>query len=121
MGQQNVAFRLLAVIDHHVHHIAGLYSQFSARAAELLNGHRTFGFIPEIDDGVLGGNLENRALANLALRGRQMGILVEQRFVAFAIRQDQIVHLFFALIDGHYRRLRETLHQPIAGTYNRET
>ena len=68
--EQNVAFGALAVIDHHVDHVAGLHGDVAAGVRELLDGNQAFGLVSEIDDDFLGGDFEDAALQHLALGGR---------------------------------------------------
>ena len=62
MGEQDVPLRLLAVLDHHIDHVAGLHRDLPVRTLKLLQGNDAFGLITEIDDDVFSGNAENGTL-----------------------------------------------------------
>ena len=98
--QQHIPFRLLAVLDHHIHGVAGPYRNLAAGSLELLDGDDAFALVPEIDDDILGGDTQDRALQNLVGGGRgEVAVIVEKILVAFG---DPLVHLPVVLVYGHY-------------------
>ncbi len=104
MREQHVAFRLLALLDHHIDHVAGLHRHFAARRAKLLDGDDAFGLVSEIDDHVLGGDSKDGALQNFVGRGRgEVAVIVEKILV---VLRDQLVHLPIVLVYGHYASAR---------------
>ena len=89
MREQDVAFEALAVIDHHVDHVAGLDAHLAIGVLELLDGDQTFGLVAEVDDDFLGVYLEDGPLQDLALRGgREVAIILEQVLVIFFAGQN---------------------------------
>ena len=99
MGEQDVSFNLLAMVDHHVHDVAGPDGDFAARTLKLLDRNEAFGLVSEIDDDVFGGQAENGSLQYLIGGGRrEMAVVVEQFFVA--VRRC-LVQLRVILLVGH--------------------
>ncbi len=83
MREQDVSFNLLAMVDHHVHDIAGPDGDFAALTLKLLDRNNAFGLVSEIDDDVLGGQAENGSLQYFVGRGRrEMAVVIQQFFVA---------------------------------------
>ena len=82
--EQDVPFEALAVIDHHVDHIARLDANFAIRALELLDGNQAFGFVAEVYDDFFGVDFEDGPLQDLAFRrGSEMAVVLEKVLVIF--------------------------------------
>ena len=68
-------------------------------ALELLDRDQAFGLVSEIDDHVLGGDAQDRALQNLVGGRRgEVAVIVEKILVAFG---DLLVRLPVVLVYGH--------------------
>src|SRR5579862_4647181 len=79
VGEQDVAFLRFAMVDHDVHHVARLYGELSRWREKLLDGDQALGLVSDIHDHFLGGDLEDRALQDLALGWRSyLRVLLEQ-------------------------------------------
>ena len=98
--EQDVAFGLLAVVDHDIDHVARLHRDFAAGALKLLDRNDAFGLVAEIDDHVFGGDAENRSLQNFVGGGRrEMAVVVEKILV---VVRDLLVRLPVVRVYGHY-------------------
>src|SRR5215470_15885043 len=62
--KQDIAFRLLAVLDHHVDRIADAYSKLPRAGLELLDGNNALALITEIDNYIFGRDSKYSALQN---------------------------------------------------------
>ena len=88
------------MIDHHVYRVAGTYRDPPAGSLELLDGDKPFALVPEIDDHILGGDAQDRALQNLVGGGRsEVAVIVEKILVTFG---DLLVRLPVIFVYGHY-------------------
>ncbi len=101
MGELDVAFGLLAMLDHHVDHVAGLNRDLAGGTLKLIDGNDAFGFVAEVDHHVLGGDAENGALKNLVGGGwGEVTIVFEKMLV--------VVSLPVVRVHGHLS-LRQSL------------
>ena len=97
--EQDVAFGLLAVIDHDVDHVAGLHRDFAVGILKLLERNEAFGLVSEVDDHIFGGDREDRTLQNfVGGRRGEVAVIFEKILV---ILRDHLVHLPFVLVYGH--------------------
>src|SRR5262249_33145444 len=73
--EQHVTLWPLAVIDHHVDHLARLHLYFAVCVLKLFDRNQAFGLVTEIDYYFLGVDFENGALQDLAF-GRRTEVAV---------------------------------------------
>jgi hypothetical protein len=99
MREEDIAFHLLAVVDHHIDDVAALNRDLASRRLELFDRDDAFGLISEIDDHIFGGDAKDGTLHYFigGWRGK-LTIIFEQMLVVFG---DRRVHLPVVLVYGH--------------------
>ena len=65
-GENNVAFHVFGVLEQDIDDITNLYRDVSVRIDELRNGNDAFRFVSDVDNDIRIGDLQNRALHDLA-------------------------------------------------------
>ena len=105
MGQQHVAFGLLAVpVDHDIDGIAGLEGDYAVRLADLFNRNEAFEFITEIDDDFLGGDFYDVTLQQFPFGGRREVTIVLDEMLVIFLAGEVYVHRSFIRAAGHAPR-----------------
>jgi hypothetical protein len=90
------------MIDHYIDHISGLYLDFAAGLAELLDRNQTFRLGAKIYNDFSSRDLEYLTLKDFPLRwGYEMAVVVEEVFVVLRIDLQGRLPLPAVLIDGH--------------------
>ena len=86
VGQQNVAFGSVAVIDHHLHDVSRLDSYVSGRVDKLLERGYAVRLVPDVDKYIGTGDLEDFAFDDfVARRGREVAIVFKKVLVFFRV------------------------------------
>ena len=66
--EDDVAFTILGALEQHVDDVAGLHGDLAVLVEELADGDDAFGLVADVDDDFRRGDLEHRALDDLAFR-----------------------------------------------------
>ena len=75
--EDDVAFAIFGPLEQHVDDVARLDGDFAVLVEELVDRDDAFGFVADVDDDFGGGDLENRALDDLAFRDVPEAAIVE--------------------------------------------
>ena len=76
-GKNDVAVAVLGALQQHVHDVAGLNGDLAVLVQELLDPDDAFRLVPDVDDHLGVGDLEHRALDDLAFRDVAEAAIVE--------------------------------------------
>jgi hypothetical protein len=103
VGQQDIAVHLDAAIHHHVHHVPGLHGNAAIGQDELLDRHEAFGFVAEVYDDFLVGDLQDAPFVDLALGRRgEMTVVLQQLFIVLlGARRSLRLGTYVILLAGH--------------------
>ena len=86
--QDDVTFRRMAALDHHLDQIAGMNRDAAARIGELRERSDAIRLVADIDEDVAAGNLQDPAFENLvAGRRRKMAVILEEMLIFFRIHR----------------------------------
>ena len=75
--QHDVAFAVFGALEQHVDHVARLHGDLAVLVEELVNLDETFGLVADVDDDRGVGDLEHRALDDLAFRHVAEAVVVD--------------------------------------------
>ena len=76
-GEDDVAVAVLGALQQHVHDVAGLNGDLAVLVQELLDPDDAFRLVPDVDDDLGLGDLQDRALDHLAFRDVAEAAVVE--------------------------------------------
>ena len=74
--EDDVAFAIFGALEQHVDDVAGLDGDLAVLVEELADGDDAFGLVADVDDDFRGGDLEDRALDDLAFRDVPEAVIV---------------------------------------------
>ena len=75
--QHDVAFTILGALEQHVDRVARLHGDVAVLVEEFVNLDETFGLVADVDDDGGVGDLQHRALDDLAFRHVAEAVVVE--------------------------------------------
>ena len=75
--EDDVAFAIFGALEQHVDDVAGLHGDLAVLVEELVERDDAFGLVADVDDHFRGGDLEHRALDDLAFRDVPEAVIVE--------------------------------------------
>ncbi len=87
LGQDDVAFLVLGLLEKHVHHVSALHRDLAVLVAELLDGDDPLRFVADVDDDFRLRHLQHHALHHLAFGEVLEGhvVHVQQALVFFGV------------------------------------
>ena len=108
LGQDHVAVLVLALLEQDIDRVASLYGGFAILAAKLIDRNQPLGFVPDVHDHFVLGDLKDDALDDLTFRevAEADVVHVEKALVLLGIERRILFGFFF--LGNQLRRLRRS-------------